>query len=98
MQGVGSLLMREARGITGRLGIDSEVDHGEQHLGMALRLLAPAHESKGHPGLAALHHESRQQSVKRTLARRDHVGTLRIQGEQRAPVVEYESVPGNSDT
>ncbi len=51
--------MGEARGVAGGLWVGAQVDHVDEYLRVALRLLAAAHESEGHDGLTVLHEKSR---------------------------------------
>ena len=56
------------------LEVHPEVDVVDQHLHLSLRLHGPAHDPESHPGLAVLHHESRDDGVERPLAGRVALG------------------------
>src|SRR5438445_1102079 len=81
IQRVVGLRMGEARGIARRLRIGAQVDHVDEHLGMALCLLAAAPEAEGHQRLSVLDEKSGKKRLERPLAGPDHVGALWIEGE-----------------
>ena len=83
--------MVEARGIAGFLQVHAVIDDVDQHLHMALRLHAAAHQAQRHERLAVLLHEGRNDGVEGPLGGFVSIGVRRIEAEQFAAVLEHEA-------
>src|SRR5713101_8280297 len=79
--------LRESRCFQCSLDVHSEVDDIRNELGVRLRLIPSAHDSKTNPHVSLLQ-ESRDDRVERSLARRENIRVLRIEAEKRAAVLE----------
>src|ERR1700730_12092934 len=64
---------------------------------MALRLHVTSHHAKSEPRFALLHHESRNEGVERTFARRIHIGMSRLHGKQFTSILKSEAETGDDD-
>src|SRR5260370_7912831 len=69
------------------LDVHLKINHVGYELGVRLGLVPSAHDSKADPNIAFLE-EGRNDGVQGTLARLERVGVLRIEAEQRAPVLQ----------
>src|SRR5882724_12911749 len=60
---------------------------------MTLRLHPATHDAKRFPRLAVLHHETGNDGVKWTFARRVNIRVSRLHREKFAPILKHESKP-----
>src|SRR5437588_10348773 len=65
---------------------------------MPLWLHAAAHHTECFPRLAVFHHESRNNGVKRTFARRVNVRVSRIHRKKFAAILKHEAEAGHHDS
>src|ERR1700722_18022596 len=72
--GLRRALVVPARAVAGGLHVEPVVDAVEDDLRLALRLHVAAHHAEGHPGLAVLAGEARDDGLKGALAGRVDVG------------------------
>src|SRR5438105_13839756 len=83
--------MLPARRVAGFLHVQSEIDLVREHLHVTLWLHPAAHHTERFPRLAILYDESRDDSVKRTFARRVNVRMARLHREKFAAILKHEA-------
>jgi len=84
--------MVEARHVGRRLKIGAEIEEAHQRLRMSLRLHVAAHERDRHERRGILHDKSGGERVEGTFMRRDGVGALGIEREERAAIMQDEAI------
>ena len=80
----------EARRLQRGLDVHSPVHHVGDELGVGLRLVEPSHDAEADMDVALLQ-EPGDDGVKRPLARGQRVGTLRVEIEQPAAIVQMKA-------
>src|ERR1700722_5221043 len=96
-QRIRHLRVTESRHVGRGLQIGAEIENVDQCLRMTLRLHVAAHQRPRHQRLPAMHHESRGQRIEWPLVRFDDVRALRAEREQRAAIVQDETISGHGD-
>src|ERR1700730_1053378 len=90
--------MPEARDVAGLLYVRAKIDNVDERLFVTLRLHVAAHETDSHERTPVMSHETRHQCVEWALLGRDCVGTVRIEREESAAIVQYEPITGHRDS
>ena len=89
--------LREAAGLERLLDVEAAVGNARDELRVRLRLIEPAHDAEP-DAHGVLLHERGNDRVQRSLARREHVGMVRLEREERAPVLQREPRAGRHET
>src|SRR6476620_4516765 len=84
-------------GVSGFLDVQTEIDLVCKHLYMTLRLHTAAHDTESFPRFAVFHHESGNNGVKRTFARRVNIRVLRIHRKKLTAILQHKSKARNDD-
>ena len=95
--GFGGALVLPVRGVAGFLEVHAEVDLVYEHLDMARRWHAAAHEAEGFPGPAVLQDETGDDGLKRAFAGRVEIGLAGFEGAPLAAVLKREAEAGRND-
>lgn len=95
--GFGGALVLPVRGVAGFLEVHAEVDLVYEHLDMARRWHAAAHEAEGFPEPAVLQDETGDDGLKRAFAGRVEIGLAGFEGAPLAAVLKREAEAGRND-
>src|SRR5215468_9272365 len=98
IENVWHLSVMEACHVRCRLNVGSKIEDVDENLRDALGLHVAAHQGDRHQRPVVLHDKAGRQCIEWALVRRYYVRALRIQREKRTPVVQDETVAGNSNT
>src|SRR6266404_9838876 len=89
--------MLPARSITGFLHVQTKIDLVCEHLHVTLRLHAAAHDTECFPWFAIFHHETWNNGVKRTFARRVNIRVSWIHRKKFTTILKHEAEAGHHD-
>src|SRR5205814_10530333 len=89
--------MLPAGRVPGFLDVQTKINLVCEHLYMTLRLHAAAHDTESFPRFAVFHHESGNNGVERTFARRVNIRVLRVHRKKLTPILKLESKTRHHD-
>src|SRR5437016_14009219 len=89
--------MLPAGRVPGFLDVQTKINLVCEHLYMTLRLHAAAHDTESFPRFTIFHHESGNDGVKRTFARRVNIRVTRIHREKFAAILKHQPESGHDD-